>query len=248
MTRRGLFVAFEGGEGSGKSTQAARVAAGLRAAGVPVTLTREPGGTVAGADIRAILLGSPPGSLPPRAEALLFLADRAVHVEQVIRPALDRGDVVVCDRFAASLLAYQGTGRGLPVGGLAAMSRWAAGGLAPDLVVLLDVDPRVGLPRAARVGAADTLEAEPFAFHDRVRAGFLEQADPNWWAVVDAGRPAHLVDAEVDQAVAVVLAAWACRACAEQTADGPVLTHTGQPGCRLRPTAAALRGQAGSGH
>lgn len=172
----GRFIVFEGGEGSGKSTQARHLVAQLEAAGRKVTLTREPGGTVVGAQIRALLLDSPPGSLPPKAEAALFLADRAAHVAQVVRPALDRGDVVVSDRYADSSSVYQGAGRGLGMFHLANLSRWATDQLAPDLVVLLDIDPRAGLARAGRRGAADRIEQETLDFHDRVRAGFLQLA------------------------------------------------------------------------
>ncbi|MDM4722157.1 dTMP kinase [Micromonospora sp. WMMA1363] len=189
----GLFVVFEGGEGAGKSTQLALLADRLRDEGHDVVVTREPGATAVGERIRSLLLGQPGTDAPsPRAEALLYAADRAHHVATVVRPALVRGAVVVSDRYVDSSLAYQGAGRTLPVDEVSWLSSWATGGLKPDLVVLLDLDPRTGLSRvAARTEGPDRLEAESVAFHERVRYAFLDlaAADPKRYLVLDASRP-----------------------------------------------------------
>ncbi|MEH0937917.1 dTMP kinase [Micromonospora psammae] len=191
----GLFVVFEGGEGAGKSTQLEALAVRLRGHGRDVVVTREPGATAVGARIRSLLLDpSLTEALSPRAEALLYAADRAHHVASVVRPALARGAVVVSDRYVDSSLAYQGAGRTLPVEEVSWLSSWATGGLKPDLVVLLDVDPHTGLSRvAARSQGADRLEAESVAFHERVRYAFLDLAanDPKRYLVLDAARPAE---------------------------------------------------------
>ncbi len=189
--RTGVFVVFEGGEGAGKSTQVERLAAKLRAEGRDVVVTREPGATEVGARIRRLVLDK--GDTPaPRAEALLYAADRAHHVATVVRPALARGAVVISDRYVDSSLAYQGAGRTLPVSEISWLSSWATGGLKPDLVVLLDVDPGVGLGRVdARGQGQDRLESESRAFHERVRYAFLDlaAADPKRYLVLDAARP-----------------------------------------------------------
>ncbi len=200
----GRFVVFEGGEGAGKSTQVHRLADRLRAQGRDVVVTREPGATDVGTHIRALLLESGPGGIAPRAEALLYAADRAHHVATVIRPALDRGAIVVSDRYIDSSLAYQGAGRTLPVDQVSWLSKWATGGLKPDLVVLLDVDPSIGLRRVEhRGGEPDRLEGEALPFHERVRYAFLDlaAADPGRYLVVDAARPPASVGAEVDSRV-----------------------------------------------
>ena len=216
----GFLLVLEGGEGAGKSTLAAALVAAARAEGRDVVATREPGGTPAGERIRGLLL-DPAVTPSPRAEALLYAADRADHVDAVLRPALARGALVVCDRFADSSVAYQGAGRALDPAEVAALSGWAAGGLVPDLVVLLDLDPAAGLARAGRRGPADRLEAETLEFHTRVRAGFraLADADPVGHLVLDATRtPAQLL-AEV--AARVGLAVPAARAVPTATAAGP---------------------------
>jgi dTMP kinase len=196
-SRRGLFIVFEGGDGSGKSTQADLLAAAFRADGHDVVVTREPGATDVGLRIRGLLLdrGASTGPagivLAPRAEALLYAADRAHHVATVVRPALLRGSVVISDRYIDSSLAYQGAGRILPVEEVSWLSAWATGGLRPDLVVLLDIDPTVGLARIADRGDADRLEAENVPFHERVRYAFLDLAgrDPRRYLVIDATLP-----------------------------------------------------------
>ncbi|WP_018587977.1 dTMP kinase [Salinispora arenicola] len=205
----GLFVVFEGGEGAGKSTQLALLAARLRDQGRDVVVTREPGATGIGERIRSLLLGQPGSEVPsPRAEALLYAADRAHHVATVVRPALARGAVVVSDRYIDSSLAYQGAGRTLPVDEVSWLSSWATGGLKPDLVVLLDIDPHTGLSRVAvRSGATDHLEAESVSFHERVRYAFLDLAatDPKHYLVLDAARPADEIADEVARRITELL-------------------------------------------
>ncbi len=182
-----FLLVLEGGEGAGKSTLAAGVVDWARSHGRAVTATREPGGTPLGERIRDLLLDRA-GSPSPRAEALLYAADRAEHVAAVLRPALAAGELVVCDRFADSSVAYQGAGRTLDAAEVAGLSRWATGGLVPDLTVLLDLDPAVGLARAGRRGPADRLESESLEFHRRVREEFraLAAAEPGRYLVLDA--------------------------------------------------------------
>ncbi|WP_432547021.1 dTMP kinase [Kineococcus sp. SYSU DK004] len=207
----GSFVALEGGDGSGKSTQVRLLAEHLAGTGREVVVTREPGGTELGREVRALVLAAPGGPvLDPRAEALLFAADRAQHVAQVVRPALERGAVVVTDRYVDSSLAYQGAGRALAVDEVERLSAWATAGLRPDLTVVLDVDPVTAAARrgrdAARAGE-DRLEAESRAFHARVREQFvlLARRDPGRYLVVDATAPAEVVAAAVRERVAVLL-------------------------------------------
>lgn len=193
----GLFIAFEGGEGAGKTTQAEAFVAWLRRQGIEVVKTFEPGATAIGRRIREILLDRGAEELDARAEALLYAADRAQHVAEVIRPALAEGRVVVSDRFIDSSLAYQGVARGLGVDEVLRVSEWATGGLLPDLVVFLNVDPDVGLERAG--GMPDRIEAEGAGFHARVTQAYLELATrfPDRFIVIDASRP----PAEVQRAV-----------------------------------------------
>ena len=172
VPRRGLLIAFEGGEGVGKTTQARLLAIWLREQGYDVVATQEPGATKMGMRLRALLLDTAHTGLSPRAETLMYAADRAEHVESVITPALQRGTVVVTDRYVDSSIAYQGRGRNQPVGEVAGLNRWATGGLEPDLTILLDLPPHEGLGR--RSVSADRLEAEPADFHERVREGFLD--------------------------------------------------------------------------
>ncbi len=180
MTAR--FIAFEGGDAAGKSTQAERLVE--RIAGVR---TREPGGTAAGAAIRALFLDPATGDLDPRTEALLMAADRAQHAAEVIRPNLEGGHHVVTDRYLYSSVAYQAHARGLDAAEVRDLSLWATQGLEPDVVVFLDLPVEVARDRVAHV-APDRLESETAAFHERVRAGFHAQAaaDPDRWVVVDA--------------------------------------------------------------
>jgi dTMP kinase len=187
--RRGLLLALEGGEGTGKSTQARLLAIWLRDQGFDVVATHEPGATKIGMRLRALLLDTSHTGLSSHAETLMYAADRAEHVALVIAPALARGAVVVTDRYVDSSLAYQGAGRQLPVEDIANLNDWATGGVRPDLTILLDLPPVDGLRRRER--SADRLEAEPVAFHDRVRRAFLSLADdasPDRYLVLDASR------------------------------------------------------------
>jgi dTMP kinase len=169
---RGLFLAFEGVEGSGKTTQVARLAAWLRARGADVVVAREPGSTPLGERVREIVL-SPDLHVPARSELFLMLAARAAFVEQVVRPGVQAGKVVIADRFELSTLAYQGAGRGLPLDEVEACNRVATGGLEPDATLLMDVDPEVGAERQRVAGkAADRMEREEAAFHRRVAEGY----------------------------------------------------------------------------
>jgi dTMP kinase len=201
-----VFITFEGVEGAGKTTQLERLATELRRLGRPVVVTREPGGTVLGERVRELVLDKATGDIAPRSEALLFAAARAQHVAAVIRPALDRGQDVLCDRFVHSSLAYQGVARGLGVEEVEGINRWATGGLWPDLVVLLDVDPKVGLDRAEGV---DRFQAEQLAFHETVRRAFDELAgrDPDRFVRVDARAGLDEVSARVLAAVMTRLSA-----------------------------------------
>jgi dTMP kinase len=206
----GAFVVFEGGEGAGKSTQVVALADALRQEGREVVVTREPGATEVGERIRELVLDGSSGALPlsPRAEALLYAADRAHHVAAVVRPALARGAVVISDRYVDSSLAYQGAGRTLPVDEVSWLSSWATGGLKPDLVVLLDVEPMAGLARAAARGAGtDRLEGESLDFHERVRDAFLDlaAADPKRYLVLDGSAPVDQLAAAVAQRVGGML-------------------------------------------
>lgn len=192
----GRFIVFEGGEGSGKSTQVATLAEYLRSSGREVVLTREPGGTLAAEAIRSLVLDPQFAGLDSRAEALLFAAARAEHVAKLIRPALAGGAVVICDRFIDSSVAYQGLGRELGAQAIRDLSAWATDGLVPDLTVVLDIDPAVGLQRAARVSdVPDRMESEALDFHRMVRQAFLAaaQANPDRYCVVDAMLPIERV-------------------------------------------------------
>lgn len=184
-----LFVVLEGGEGSGKSTLAAALARELESTGLEIVLTREPGGTIAGERVRELLHLD----LVPWAEAFAYLLARAQLVGTVIRPALDRGALVVCDRFSASTLAYQGYGRGIDLDHLRAAGRLATGGLEPDLTLWVDIDPHVGLARKRGEAEALRTGGEPLQFHERVRAGYRTQAElarPGAWVRLDgAARP-----------------------------------------------------------
>ncbi len=199
----GTFVSFEGGDGTGKSTQVRLLGEWLQAQGYETVLTHEPGATPTGAKLRELLLAGEP--LAARAEALLFAADRAQHVEAVVRPALERGAVVVTDRYADSSVAYQGSGRELGVAEVGQLSRWATAGLVPELTVLLDLDPAAA--RERRPGADDRLESEPEHFHSRVRERFLQLARqaPSRYLVVDTSATPQSVHAAVLQRLGTVL-------------------------------------------
>jgi len=191
-----LFITFEGTEGSGKTSHARTLAAGLRAAGRTGIETREPGGTPAGIAIRSLLLGAEATPLTALAELFLYCADRTEHVAEVIRPGLAAGHIVVCDRFSDSTIAYQGYGRGLELDVVRALDAHARDGLAPDLTFLLDCPVDVGLRRTkARAGATDRFEREALAFHERIRMGFRTLA-------AEAGERVVIVDSTVDPATA----------------------------------------------
>lgn len=195
----GLFVCFEGGDGSGKSTQSRRLREALEAEGHRVRATFEPGDTPVGRTLREIVLSPATGELSDRTEALLYIADKSEHVDTVVLPALARGEVVVTDRYVDSTLAYQGAGRTLDVAELERVARWATGDLRPHLTVVLDLEPDAGLGRFAE---RDRIEGESLAFHQRVRASFLALAagDPDHYLVLDARLP-------VDELASRVLAA-----------------------------------------
>ena len=187
---KSLFITFEGPDGSGKSTQARLLAQRLAGEGCGVLLTREPGGTPLSENVRSILLGKEYPLANPT-EALLYAAARAQHVEEKIKPALRRGEFVICDRFVDSSLAYQGYGLGLPMAALEAVNEFATGGLRPDLTILLDIDPKEGLARArSGRGQMDRIEERAAAFHNKVRAGFLalSRREPGRFAVIETGK------------------------------------------------------------
>lgn len=204
----GRFITLEGGDGAGKTTQAELLTAWLEAHGRTVVRTREPGGTELGQRIREMVLHER-GHVAPRAEALLYAADRAHHVETVVRPALLRGDIVLQDRYIDSSVAYQGVARGLGAERIRSVSEWAADGLVPDLTVLLDLDVTVGRARvaAARGDTFDRLESEAATFHETVRRAFLDAAaaEPARFLVVDAAAPTDDVQRAVRTAVGALV-------------------------------------------
>ena len=189
-----MFITFEGPEGAGKSTQLARLAGRLRDAGRNVVMTREPGGGSLGPAIRALLLEGE--DVPPRAELFFFLADRAAHVQNVVRPALARGEMVLCDRHADSTVVYQGHGRGMDLDELRTLNALATEGLVPDLTLLFDLPADQGL---ARLNDHDRLDREPLEFHQRVRQGFLDEAarEPDRWITMDARQDVETLDSLV---------------------------------------------------
>ena len=195
-----MFITFEGPDGSGKTTQIRLLAEWLREQGREVVLTREPGGTEIGDQIRAVLHDPYNTAMGARAEILLYSADRAQHVAQLIRPAIADGKIVVSDRYADSTLAYQGYGRGLDLEMLRTITAFATGGLTPDLTIYLDVTPEEGLQRR-RLGGDEwnRLDAEALEFHQRVRDGYLKlvEQEPERWAVINAARSVEEVQAEI---------------------------------------------------
>ncbi len=186
----GLFIVFEGGEGSGKSTQVASLKRRLSKIGLPVVLTHEPGGTTLGNKVSRLLKRNNNGHISPQAELLLFGASRAEVVSEVIWPGLKQGSVVVCDRYIFSTIAYQGSGRGRDLETIHTINRIATQGVIPDCVILMDIPPEAGLKRLGR-GQKDRFENEEMAFHKRVREAYLAMAtaDPKGWMVVDATLP-----------------------------------------------------------
>lgn len=202
----GLFITLEGGDGSGKSTQSARLTGWLTDAGRPVLVTREPGGTSLGLELRDIVLHRR-GEIAPRAEALIYAADRAHHIATVVRPALQRGEIVVQDRYIDSSVAYQGAGRVLDGDEVRGISLWATENLVPDLTILLDLHEDDGRDRMAERTTYDRLEAEASEFHARVRAGYLAlaAAEPERFLVLDAREPIDTIAAAIRQRVEQLL-------------------------------------------
>ena len=203
-----MFITFEGVEGCGKSTQIDRLAHYLKDRGLDVVVTREPGGTPVGEAIRTILLDPDHTSMSPMTEVLLYAASRAQHVDQVIRPALDRGAIVISDRFADSTTAYQGAARQLGVDLISQVHSMATRRVWPDLTLVLDLDPRIGMQRVVEKRALDRLEHEPMDFHDAVRESFVLLAglEPERMKIVDADRPLEEVEADIRALVEEALA------------------------------------------
>jgi len=203
-TDTGVFVCFEGGDGAGKSTQSQALADWIRGAGYTVCLTFEPGGTPVGEQLREIVLGVSTGVLSSRTEALLYAADKAEHVDTVVWPALDRGEVVITDRYVDSSLAYQGAGRVLDLCEVTRLQRWATADLRPHLTVVLDVEPTRGL---GRIAERDRIEAEGEDFHERARLAFLDlaAADPDHYLVLDARLSVEEIAAAVREQVEPLL-------------------------------------------
>jgi dTMP kinase len=231
---RGLLIAFEGGEGSGKTTQARLISIWLRELGYDVVTTHEPGATKVGMRLRALLLDTAHTGMSPRAEALMYAADRAEHIASVITPALDRGAIVITDRYVDSSLAYQGAGRNLPVEEIARFNWFATGGRVPDLTILLDMDPIAGLQRRAR--SADRLEAEPAEFHQRVRAGFLAlaRAEPSRYLVLGADRPAEEITREIQDRIRGMLPDPVPFVAEANTGDFPAIKESSDERARFR--------------
>ena len=202
----GRFVTVDGGEGAGKTTQMGFMREYLERRGCRVVVTREPGGTSLGEEIRGLLLGHRDGGMTLATETLLMFSARAEHLERVIRPALAAGCWVLCDRFTDATYAYQGGGRGLPLERIAVLEEWVQGTLRPDLTLLLDLPVATGLARAGRRSMADRFEREDVDFFERVRAMYLKRAahEPDRYRVVDASQSIKAVRAEVE----TVLAEW----------------------------------------
>ncbi|MFB9179863.1 dTMP kinase [Dactylosporangium sucinum] len=200
----GKLVVFEGGEGAGKGTQIRHLERHLD---FGVLVTRQPGGTDLGAELRRVLLESAPGTVDDRTEALLYAADRAQHVAEVVEPALLLGRTVICDRWVDSSIAYQAAGRRMDRVWIEALSTWATAGIVPDLTILLDIDPLDGLDRAAHRGSADRLEREALDFHRRVRQAYLDLADANIgrYLVLDATKPEDELAATIARRVDTLL-------------------------------------------
>ena len=196
----GRFITIEGSEGAGKTTQLVFMRDFLERRGYPVTLTREPGGTGLGEELRALLLDHRDDGMALTTETLLMFAARAEHLERVIRPALAAGQWVLCDRFTDATYAYQGGGRGLSGAKIAVLENWVQGDLRPDLTLLLDLPVAIGLVRASKRGMADRFERETVEFFERVRAAYLNRArqQPERYRIVDAAQPVEKVQAAVE--------------------------------------------------
>jgi dTMP kinase len=187
---KGLFITFEGIEGSGKSTISRKAADYLTSQGHTVIHTHEPGDTMIGKEIRRVLLAPSNVGMHPLTELLLYFADRAEHTRKLISPALDRGEIVICDRFSDSTIAYQGYGRGIEIGILKEIDRFSRGGISPSLTILLDLDVRIGLERNRQASKLDRFELEDVEFHERVREGYLKIAEeePERVRIIDSSR------------------------------------------------------------
>ena len=198
-----MFITFEGSEGSGKTTQIPKVGQFLAQAGYSVFSTREPGGTSIGDQIRQVLLANKNTEMHPRTEILLFQASRAQLVEQEIQPRIKKGEIVLCDRYADSTIAYQGYGHRVNLTQLRNIVNFATGGLKPDLTLFLDLDVSVGLARRRKDGDVNRLDAFELAFHQRVRAGYHELAasEPDRWVIIDATQPLHQVQQDLCDAI-----------------------------------------------
>ena len=213
----GFFITLEGGEGGGKSTQAELLSRALDAQGRSVVTTREPGGTELGKKIREILLSRSQGPLDPRTELLLYAADRAQHVQQIVAPALQKNKIVICDRFQDSTTVYQGVARGLNRTWIDHLTEIAGGGLKPDLTFILDIDPEIGLKRSherlqAEQSSEDRFEKEALEFHRKVRQGFLDLAkgEPNRFVIIKADRTPQKVHEEILQIASERLVGRGC--------------------------------------
>jgi dTMP kinase len=220
----GVFIALEGGEGAGKTTQARLLAIWLRDQGFDVIMTREPGSTKMGMRLRALLLDKQSSALSSRAETLLYAADRAQHVAEVIQPALQRGAIVVTDRYIDSSLAYQGAGRELKVAEIGDLNRWATSGLTPDLTIVLDVPANIGLTRFA--SPADRMESEPREFHERVRRGFraLAEAEPHRYLVIDGTQAQTEISRQIHDRVRAILPDPVPAGSEDETSTMPAIT------------------------
>jgi dTMP kinase len=205
-----MFITFEGGEGAGKTTQIVHLAGYLSGAGIPCILTREPGGTDLGKKIRAVLLHPDNAGMAPETELLLYMADRAEHIQTVIRPALNAGKTVLCDRFSDATMVYQGTARGLPPDGITQLHDLVFGNFKPDITFLLDLAPEIGLARArrqmetgGRPDAERRFEEETLGFHRRVREGYLTLArqEPERFRVIQADQDEDRVRSEIESAI-----------------------------------------------
>ena len=225
----GLFLALEGGESAGKSTQARLIADWLREQGYDVVRTHEPGATRAGRRLRTLLLDTTHAGMSSYAEAMMYAADRAEHVASVIEPALARGAIVITDRYIDSSLAYQGAGRGLPTAEIVQLNNMATGGRMPDLTILLDMPPEAALARRGR--SPDRLEAEPPEFHRRVRARFLAlaHAEPSRYLVIDAIRPADVIIQEIKDRIREILPGPTPHIAEPDTGPIPAITETDVP-------------------
>ena len=213
MQGRGLFITVEGGEGAGKSTNMAFLASRLRDAGVDLVVTREPGGTALGEDVRELLLTPRQEPVEPLAELLLIFAARAQHISEVIEPALAAGRWVLCDRFTDATYAYQSGGRGLPPAHVRAQEKLVQGDLRPDFTLLLDCPVEIGMERADRRGERDRIEREQSIFFERVRQTYLQLAaeGSGRYRVIDAGQSLGEVEAQLSEACQALLACWGVR-------------------------------------